>query len=318
VLQLGEIPTPEASAGEVRVRLLASGVNPADCRRRSGEGYSQDFPLIIPNSDGTGVVDQVGPGVAEIWLGKRIWLYNGQRFRAFGTAAEYIALSVDLVTELPGHVDAVAGATLGIPCMTAHYSVFLAGPVQGRTLLVTGGAGAVGHYAIQLAKWGGATVIATVNSEEKAKDATAGGADHIINYRTEDMAAQIVKITGGRGVDHIVEVDFGGNLSNNVRSVRQNGSIAIYASRGDPNPVVPISEMIRRNISLHLFSLPTIPLEARHRAQSDIARWLESGDRQLRVAGRFRLHETALAHEAVEAGGKRGTVVVEITEAAPH
>ena len=167
VLVCGELPTPEAGHGEVRVRLEASGINPSDTYRRRGPP-AMEYPRVVTNSDGAGVVDQVGPGVPERWLGERVWLYNGQRNgRWQGTAAEYIALSVDLVTELPNHVSFAEGATLGVPGMTAHRSVFVAGPVQGKTLLVTGGAGAVGHYAVQLAAWAGARVIATVSSPKR-------------------------------------------------------------------------------------------------------------------------------------------------------
>ncbi len=312
VLQLGELPTPEAGPGQVRVRLRASGVNPADCNRRAGRGFVQDFPRIIPNSDGAGVVDAVGEGVDPAWLGKRIWLYNGQRGRAFGTAAQWIALAPDLVTELPEGVDFAAGATLGIPCMTAHRCVFLAGSVQGRTILVTGGAGAVGNYAIQLARWAGARVIATVSSESKAAHASAAGADHVVNYKTEDVAARVLALTEGLGVDHVVEVEFGGNLAATLGLVRNNGSIAAYASTGERNPVVPFYELMRRNLCLHAVMLPTSPLEARRRAQSDITRWLAASPRLLTVAERFPLDDTVRAHEAVERGGKRGTVVVEI------
>src|SRR6266481_5468508 len=160
VLVCGDLPTPNAGYGEVRVKLEASGVNPSDTYRRRGPP-TMEYPRVITNSDGAGVIDQVGPGVPERWLGQRVWLYNGQRNgRWMGTAAEYIALSVDLVTELPDHVSFAEGATLGVPAMTAHRAVFVAGPVQGKILLVTGGAGAVGHYAVQLASWAGATVIA--------------------------------------------------------------------------------------------------------------------------------------------------------------
>ncbi len=206
VLVCGELPTPEAGHGEVRVRLEASGVNPSDTYRRRGPP-AMEYPRVVTNSDGAGVVDQVGPGVPERCLGKRVWLYNGQRNgRWQGTAAEYIALSADLVTELPDHVSFAEGATLGVPGMTAHRCVFVAGPVQGKTLLVTGGAGAVGHYAVQLATWAGAKVIATVSSSEKAERARAGGAAEVINYRREDVAQCVLNITGGIGVDHIVEV----------------------------------------------------------------------------------------------------------------
>src|SRR6201999_669727 len=167
-------PTPEPGTGQVRVRLEASGVNPSDTYRRRG-AVPAEYPRVIPNSDGAGVVDKTGPMVPQRWVGKRVWLYNGQRNgRWMGTAAEYICLDADLVTELPSHVSFAEGATLGIPGMTAHGCVFANGPVQGKTLLVTGGAGAGGHYAVQLASWAGATVIATVSSSEKADRAQAG------------------------------------------------------------------------------------------------------------------------------------------------
>src|SRR6201981_4260459 len=169
VLVCGELPTPEAGHGEVRVRLKASGVNPSDTYRRRGPP-AMEYPRVVTNSDGAGVVDQVGPGVPKRWLGKRVWLYNGQRNgRWQGTAAEYIALAVDLVTELPDYVTFAEGATLGAPAMTGHRSVFVAGPVQGKTLLVTGGAGAGGHYRVEGAAGAAATVIATVSSLEKAE-----------------------------------------------------------------------------------------------------------------------------------------------------
>jgi NADPH2:quinone reductase len=311
VLTNGELPTPHAGPREVRVRLEASGVNPSDTYRRRGPP-AMEYPRVVTNSDGAGVVDEVGPGVAAQWLGKRVWLYNGQRNgRWMGTAAEYIALDLDLVTELPAHVSFAEGATLGVPCMTAHRCVFLAGPVQGRVLLVTGGAGAVGHYAVQLAKWAGATVIATTSSAEKAERARQGGADHVINYRGEDVAARVREITGGAGVDHVVDVDFGGNLAATVASVRANGSIAVYASNGDRTPKVPIGELMQKNVALHMMSLPGSPHETRKRAQSDIARFVAESGRVLSVAARFPLYETAAAHLAVERGDKVGTVIVE-------
>jgi NADPH2:quinone reductase len=227
-----------------------------------------------------------------------------------GTAAEYIALSADLVTELPDHVSFAEGATLGVPGMTAHRCVFVAGPIQGKTLLVTGGAGAVGHYAVQLATWAGARVIATVSSPEKAERARAGGAMHTIDYRREDVAARVLDITGGAGVDHIVEVDFGGNLAA-LRCVRINGSIAIYATNGDREPKVPVRELMQKNLAVYSMSLAGVPHPDRRRAQSDIAAWTASPGRILSVAARFPLDETAAAHRAVERGGKVGTVIVE-------
>jgi NADPH:quinone reductase len=312
VLVTGELPTPEPGTYEVRVRLEAAGVNPSDTYRRRGPVPAMEYARVVTCSDGAGVVDKVGPLVPDSWVGKRVWLYNGQRNgRWMGTAAEFIALNVDLVMPLPDHALFAEGATLGIPGMTAHYCVFVAGPVQGRTLLVTGGAGAVGHYAVQLAKWAGAMVIATVSSDAKAERARAGGADHVINYRSEDVAARVHDITGGEGVHHVVDVDFGGNLAATIRCVRANGSIAIYASNGDRTPRLPVGELMQRNIALHPMSLPGTPPAARKRAQHDITQWIASGRRILSVADRFPLAQAADAHEAVERGDKLGTVVIE-------
>src|SRR6478752_7734749 len=213
VLTFGDMPTPVAGSGEVRVRLEASGVNPADAGRRAGSYRPMEYPRVIPDSDGAGIVDQIGDGVTRLQVGQRVWLYNGQRNgRAFGTAAEYIALAEHLVTPLPDNVLFAAGATLGIPCMTAWCCLFGDGPIAGRTVLVTGGAGAVGHYAVQLAKGGGARVIATVSSSAKAEQARLAGADLVIDYKTGDVVAQALAFTGQRGVDRVVDVDFGGNL----------------------------------------------------------------------------------------------------------
>ena len=311
VLELGERPTPQAGHGQALIRVRASGVNPSDAGMRAGPA-PMAYPRITPNSDGAGVVEAVGPGVSEAWVGKRVWFYNGQRNgRAFGSAAEYIELDVDLLSELPDAVSFAQGATLGIPCMTAHRSLFLAGPVQGRTVLVTGGAGAVGHYAVQLAAWAGATVIATVSSEEKAQRAREGGAHHVIDYRREDVAARVRELTGGQGVHHVVEVDFGGNLASTLASVRLNGSIAYYATKGAREPVVPAGAMMGLNLQINSVYLPVSPHEARRRAQADITRWIGTGERMLSVAGRFPLEDCAGAHELVESGGKVGTVVVE-------
>ncbi len=310
VIVTGTLPTPEPGSGEVRVRLEASGVNPSDTYRRGGE-VPAEYPRVIPNSDGAGVVDKVGEGVPARWVGKRVWLYNGQRNgRWMGTAAEYIALDVDLVTELPDHVSFAEGATLGIPAMTAHGCVFAAGPVQGKTLLITGGAGAVGHYAVQLAAWAGAEVIATVSSEEKAQRARAGGAAHVVNYRTEDVGARVAAITNGVGADHVVDVDLGGNLAAVLASVRENGSIAYYATNGAREPKIDLRALMGRNLTVRGFVLPTSPHANRKRAQADIAAFVRTPGRMLSVAGEFPLYETVAAHLAVEAGGKTGTVVV--------
>ncbi len=311
VITAGDLPTPQPGLKQVRVRLQASAVNPSDTYRRAG-AVASEYPRVIPNSDGAGIVDAVGEGIDPAWIGKRVWLYNGQRNgRWMGTAAEFIALDIDLVTELPDDVSFAEGATLGIPGMTAHGCVFAAGPVQGRTLLITGGAGAVGHYAVQFAAWAGARVIATASSAAKAERAKQGGAAWVINYRTEDVAARIAEITQGAGVDHVVDVDLGGNLAAVMGSVREHGSIAYYASNGAREPKINLQTLMARNLTIRGFVLPTSPHANRKRAQTDITSFIRTSGRILSVAEQFSLYETAAAHRAVEAGGKIGTVVID-------
>ena len=312
VLTFGDVPTPVAGPGEVRVRLEASGVNPADVGRRAGSYRALEFSRVIPNSDGAGIVDQIGDGVTRLSVGQRVWLFNGQRNgRAFGTAAEYITLAEHLVTPLPGDVSFAAGATLGIPGITAWCSLFGDGPIAGKTVLVTGGAGAVGHYAVQLAKWGGARVIATVSSPRKAEQARLAGADLVIDYKTEDVAAKAMAFTEQRGVDRVVDVDFGGNIATTLKMMAMNSTIAVYATNGNRNPVLPVRELMERCITLRalvLFALPPALLAA---GQADISKWLAAGQRIHNVAAQFPLSETAQAHLAVEKGDKLGTVIVD-------
>jgi NADPH:quinone reductase len=312
VLTYGDMPTPVAGPGEVRIRLEASGVNPADAGRRAGSYRPMEFPRVIPNSDGAGIVDQVGDDVTQLQVGRRVWLFNGQRNgRAFGTAAEYIALAEHLVTPLPDNVSFAAGAALGIPCMTAWCCLFRDGPIAGQTVLVTGGAGAVGHYAVQLAKWGGARVIATVSSAAKAEQARLAGADLVINYKTEDVVARTMAFTGQRGVDRVVDVDFGGNIATTLKLMAMNSTIAVYATNGNRNPVIAMRELMEKCIALRplvLFAMPQPLLAA---GQADITKWLAAGVRVHNIAAQFALSETAEAHLAVEKGDKLGTVIVD-------
>ncbi|MBS27779.1 MAG: alcohol dehydrogenase [Alphaproteobacteria bacterium] len=315
VLHTGELETPEAGPGEVRVALHASGVNPADVKRRGLGTYGMEYPRIVPNSDGAGVVDQVGDGVSPELLGKRVWLFNGQRGRAFGTAAEYIALDSWLVASLPDDLSFAEGACLGIPCMTAHRNVFADGPVEGKTVLVTGGAGAVGHYAVQWARWGGANVIATVSSDNKAAHATAGGAHHTVNYRDPDAADQILALSNGEGVDRIVEVDLAANFELTGRVLKQGGFVSVYYSSGDAQNL--FMRMTLRNAVVRFMVLHSVPREAIDAARADIAAWLAGGNARHTVAATFGLDHCAEAHEFVESDSKLGTVVVEPGHASP-
>jgi NADPH2:quinone reductase len=312
VLNFGEMPTPEAGPGEVRIRLEASGVNPADVGRRAGSYRAMEFSRVIPNSDGAGVIDQLGDGVTQFSVGQRVWLFNGQRNgRAFGTAAEYIALADYLVTPLPDDVSFAAGATLGIPCMTAWCCLFGDGPIAGQTVLVTGGAGAVGHYAVQLAKAGGARVIATVSSAIKDMEARLAGADLVVNYRTDDVVAKVMEFTEQRGVDRVVDVDFGGNIATTLKLMAMNSTIAVYATNGNRSPVIPMRELMEKCIALRALVLFALPPPLLATAQADISKWLAAGPRIHNIAAQFPLSETVQAHLAVEKGDKLGTVIVD-------
>jgi NADPH2:quinone reductase len=310
VLTLGEMPDPKPAKGEVRVRMAASGLNPSDVKRREGtRGQAIEFPRVIPNSDGAGVVDAVGPGVSERWKGKRVWVWNAQWGRAFGTCAEYCCLPEAQVAPLPDGVDFAAGACLGIPAMTAHQALFSDGDIKGKSVLVTGGAGAVGHYAIQMAKWGGARVAATVSSDAKAKLAKQAGADLVVNYKSEDVAKKVLEFSPG-GVDRVVEVDFGANLETNIKAVRLNGTIASYASMGNPEPKIPFYAMMRRGIAIDLVFVYMMKPEERARAIADLEVLLKSGLKH-NVAKHFRLDDLVAAHEAQESGMIVGNIVID-------
>jgi NADPH2:quinone reductase len=308
------MPTPEAGPGEVRIRLYASGVNPSDVKKRAGTRGPLQEARVIPHSDGAGVIDQVGPGVDPGRQGERVWVYNGQWGRPFGTAAEYITLPDTQAVSLPEHVSFIEGASLGIPAMTAHRCLFADGSINGQTILVTGGAGAVGYCAIQLARWGGARVITTVSSETKGTQARQAGASDVINYRAENVLERIRAITAGAGVDRVVDVDFGGNLPVTREALKENGTLAAYASMGAPEPALPFYALMFKNITLRPVLVYSMPEEAKRQACQDIIRALN--DRQLSqpIAARFPLDRLVEAHEAQESGQAVGNIVVEIAE----
>lgn len=311
VLRVGELPTPAAAAGEVRVRLHASGINPSDVKRRAGIRDREGYPRIIPHSDGAGVVDAVGADVAGVRVGDRVWIHGAQRGRPLGTAAEHVTLAPALTAPLPDGVDYLTGAGLGVPALTAHVCVFADGPVAGRDVLVTGGAGAVGFYAIQLARLGGARVLTTVSSPEKAALARQAGADVVIDYRREDVVARVRAATGG-GVDRVVEVDFGANLAVTERVLKDNAVVAAYASMAAPAPVLPFYPLMFRNVALRMVALQTVPLEVKAAAATEISRWCAGGALRHPPLHVLPLDAIVEAHELVESGTVIGKVVLEI------
>jgi NADPH2:quinone reductase len=318
VLTVGELPIPEPGPGEVRVRIAVSAVNPTDTKSRSGwRGQTaMPFPQIVPHQDGAGIIDAVGPGVASARVGERVWIYEAQWLRAFGTAAEYVVVPSANAVRLPDSVSFADGACLGIPAMTAHRCLFADGPITGKTILVTGAAGGVGQYAVQLAKWGGATVIATVSSAEKAAQARSIGADHVLNYRDEDVAARVLELTDGAGVDRVVEVAFGTNLPVSLQVLKTNGVIASYASDADPTPVVPFGQLLWKDITVR-FVLVYVMGEAAHEAAvADITAALKTGSLRPVAVQRFSLAEIAAAHEAMESGHTSGKLLIDLAEQA--
>lgn len=312
VFRVGELDSPEAGPGEVRVRIHASGVNPSDVKARTGSRGPFKDKLIVPHSDGAGVIDQVGSGVDPSREGERVWVYNGQWQRPMGTNAEFIALPGKQAVRLPDAASFEEGACLAIPAMTAHRCLFADGGIQGQTVLVTGGAGAVGNYAVQLAKWAGAHVIATISSGEKAARAREAGASHTINYRSEDVAARIGMITNGEGVDRIVDVDFGTNLRFSIDSLKHNGTITTYASMRTPEPTFPHYPAMMRNTNIRWVFVYAMPDEAIRRACEDIVAAIEQEALTHPVAVSYPLEETAASHEMVESGAYMGNVVVTI------
>ena len=311
ILEYGEMPDPEPGPDEVRVRVVSSGVNPSDWKRRQGLASQMEFPRVIPNQDGTGVIDAVGVGVPNSRIGERVWLFESQFGRPFGTGAEYTVQPSGHAVRLPESTSFEMGAGLGVPAMTAHRCLFADGPVTGKTVLVTGGAGAVGHYAIQQAKLGGATVITTVSSDEKAQIALAAGADHTINYREGDTAARIFEATGGRSVDRIVEVDMAANFPVSQQVLGSSGVLAVYSAGSGQGPTVPFN-FESSNVTVRMVLVYDMPEPAKAAAIADITSWLEQGKLTPFPGPHFPLDQLKDAHLAVE-DGAIGKVIVDVS-----
>jgi NADPH2:quinone reductase len=311
VLQVGELPMPEPGPGEVRVRIRASGINPSDVKARSGATRKIAFPRIIPHSDGAGEIDKLGAGVTDRRIGDRVWLWNAQYQRPCGTAADYAAVPAAQAVPLPERVSFAAGACLGVPAMTAWHAVMLDGAeaLSGSTILVAGGAGAVAHYAIQFAKATGAIVITTVSSDMKAQHARAAGADHVIDYKREDVGARVREITGGTGVARIIEVDLARNAPLIAKLLAPRGTVVVYGSGGG-EATIGSSFLLNAHATMKFFIVYGIDAAARGRAVAGIGAALAGGRLINAVAREWPLEEIAVAHEAVEAGTLMGKAVV--------
>jgi NADPH:quinone reductase len=310
VLTHSELPTPSPGPGEVLVRIATSGVNPSDWKTRRGS-RPMAYPRVIPHSDGAGRIEAVGEGVDRARIGQRVWIWNGQWKRPFGTAAEYIALPAIQAVPLPDNTSFEAGACLGIPALTALHGVLTDGGVTGQTVLVTGGAGSVGHYAIQFARLLGASrILATVSSEAKAAHALAAGADATIDYKREDVAERVQALTGGTGVDRVVDIDLSTTAPLLPGILAPGGLCAAYGSNG-PAATLQFGPSIMRGIAVRWFIVYELNATQRALAVGTLDAWLRAGLVRHAVAARVPLVDCAAAHDAVEAGRYMGNLVLD-------
>lgn len=313
VLTLGDLDNPLPGPDEVQVDMIYSGVNPSDVKSRAGTRAGVTdlaFPVIVPHSDGAGVITAVGAGVSPDRIGERVWIWNGQWRRAFGTAAQQVTLPADQAVQLPDNVDMATGASLGIPGLTACFTVFSAGDVAGKTVLVQGGAGTVGYLAVQLAKWGGAKVIATARGTGLDR-VRAAGADVALDYGAPDLAAQIIAANGGVPVDHIVEVEFGRNIATNSEVIAENGTITAYGSALDMSPVLPFYALMFKAVTMRVALVYILTPAQRLETVQRLTAALTDGALTCPVEQVFALDACADAHKAVEAGGRSGAILVQ-------
>jgi NADPH2:quinone reductase len=287
-------------------------MNPSDTKLRSGTSRQLTDSWQIPGSDGAGVVHDLGSDVTNLDVGQRVWVFNAAFLRPNGTAAEYCLVEDWMVVPLPDILSFQEGACLGIPVMTAHRCLFSDGSLQGKTVLVAGGAGVVANYAIQLAKWGGATVITTVSSDAKAQHATRAGADYVINYKNQDVAQRVDEITGQKGVDRIIEVDFGANLHLNAQILKPGGTSVMYAYVAAPQMPLPIPALMSKNITLKFTLIYTITPEQRQQILSDIQVWIAAKKPLFAIAEEFALEDVVQSHLAIENGKKIGHIILNI------
>lgn len=313
VLTVGELPTPTPGSGEVRVRLATSGVNPSDVKSRRGRALTD--ALVVPHSDGAGVIDAVGNAALAPRIGERVWIWNGQWQRPMGTAAAHIVVPAEQAVRLPATTDFDAGACLGIPALTAFQAVRLLGDIRNKTILVIGAASAVGHYAAQMAVLAGARVIGTVGSTERAAHARSAGVDVTINYKTEDVASRVAQLTDGRGVDGIVDMDFSSTARLlGLGALAAHGVVACYGSNENNDIGIAFRAALFGSFSIKFFLVYDLIPSERQAALSGLQALLEDGKLIHTIGARFALNDIASAHAAVELGKIVGNVVLTLPE----
>jgi NADPH:quinone reductase len=313
VIEVGDMETPTAGPGEILVRLRASGINPSDYKRRANAKAPIEFPIVIPHSDGAGVVAALGAGVSGMGVGDRVWVYHAQWRRPFGTAAEFVSLPVGQVKPLPNNASFLEGACFGIPAMTGYHAVHVAGPVAGKTVYVPGATGRVGAYAVQFAKWRGAKVIASTGGDKESRFAVADlGADIVLDRKSPTLEADILQASDGRGVDRIVEVDFSGNIGLDEKILAEHGAIVSFGAASVSS--APISLMTRRarNMFLHFVFVYLLDEETAAAVCAGINEMAETGRLRHRIGGVFALSDLARAHRVAETTSGTGHMVVEI------
>ncbi len=299
VLRVSEMDRPEPGPGEVLVKVALSGINPTDWKGRSGATPRPIDGFQIPHHDGAGVIEAVGEGVDPARVGQRVWLWMAAAGRRWGTAAQWSVVTERQAVPLPGSASFELGASLGVPAMTAHWCLFSDGPIDGKTVLVAGGAGAVGHFAIELAVRAGARVVATASGPEKAELARKAGAAHVINYRDADAADQVLAAAGR--TDRIIEVALGANLDLDL-AVAKPGSVIVTYAAEPTNPVLPVRACMTANVVLRFILLYGVPLDALDRAAADISAALADGALTELPVHRFALDDIVAAHQAAERG----------------
>lgn len=308
---IGEQPTPTVGPGEVLINIKATGVNPSDVKKRQGAFPNLlDSGPVIPHSDGAGIIQAVGEGVDASRIGERVFVYQAQFGRRFGSAAEFVAIDSLRAPKLPDNTSFEVGACIGIPIMTAHRCVFADGDVAGQTLLITGGAGRVGYYAIQWAKQAGATVIATASNPNDVGTCKAMGADYVVNHREDNWGEQVLVCSGGNKVDRVVDVEFGASLPEVLKCIRIGGTIATYSSTVVPQPQLPFKEMMFMDLTLRMVIVYAMPEKAKQQAVADTFKALSEDKLQHRIAHSLPFIEMAKSHELIEQGGFGGCVVV--------
>jgi len=310
VLQVGELPTPEPGPGEVRVRLKTSGTNPSDWKSRGGgRGAAMSAPLIIPHSDGAGDIDKVGAGVADR-IGERVWIWNGQWRRPHGTAAEYIVLPSAQAAPLPAGIGYAEGACF-VPTLTALQAVRLADLSPASTVMVVGGAGSVGHYAIQIAKMRGARVITTVSGPEKSAHAHKAGAHEVINYRSENVGQRVKALTDGRGVDALIELDLTTNGKDYPNILRSHATVVVYGMSSS-EATLPTLWLMRNSITFNFFLVYDLSVADRDACLTELGTLLQSNRLIHTIGRRLPLRDIAAAHELSERGEVIGNIVLDI------